>query len=106
MIFLNLFDKRIRMAGKVEFVKKELITLAICTIGYRSGSLLFPGARPNVGEVIEQLEDDLLTNPDNSIRERIHHLKKGIAYCSEEKVLLPLREAISRFSKSESRFYR
>jgi magnesium transporter len=55
-----------------------------------------------VGNVIEQLEDDLLENPDNSIRERIHHLKKELL--KTRKSIAPLREAINRFSKAENEF--
>lgn len=55
-----------------------------------------------VGNVIEQLEDDLLENPDSSIRERIHHLKKELL--KTRKTIAPLREAINRFSKAENEF--
>lgn len=55
-----------------------------------------------VGNVIEKLEDDLLANPDNSIRERIHHLKKELL--KTRKSIVPLREAINRFAKAENEF--
>lgn len=53
-----------------------------------------------VEEVIETLEDKLLADPDDTIKERIHHLKKELLVM--RKSIAPLREAISQFSKSES----
>jgi len=41
-----------------------------------------------------------LDNSDNTIRGRIHHLKKELLVA--RKTISPLREAINRFSKSES----
>lgn len=52
--------------------------------------------------VIEQLEEQLLNNPDHSIKEQIHHLKKELLVM--RKSISPLREAISRFAKSEVSF--
>ncbi len=49
---------------------------------------------------IELLEDELLSNPDASIKSKIHYLKKELM--AIRKRILPLREAISRLSKSES----
>lgn len=53
-----------------------------------------------VEEQIEMLEDILLDNPDNSTKGKIHHLKKEMIRI--RKSIAPLREAISRFSKSDS----
>jgi len=55
-----------------------------------------------VGNEIERLEDGILSNPDNSIRERIHHLKKELL--KTRKSIAPLREAINRFAKAENEF--
>ncbi|MFT4761972.1 MAG: magnesium transporter [Paraglaciecola sp.] len=57
-----------------------------------------------VGNVIEILEDELLSNPNNSIRERIHHLKKELL--KTRKSIAPLREAVNRFAKAENEFVR
>ena len=51
-------------------------------------------------EVIEDLEDRLLTNPDNTIRSSIHHLKKELLVV--RKSISPLREAISKFAKTDN----
>lgn len=53
-----------------------------------------------VDDVVESLENELLQRTDNSIRERMHHLK--IALLTARKSITPLREAISRFAKSEN----
>ncbi len=53
-----------------------------------------------VDDVIESLEHELLQRTDNGIRERMHHLK--IALLAARKSIAPLREAISRFAKSEN----
>jgi len=55
-----------------------------------------------VEQEIETLEDNLLITPDASSKESIHYLKKEIIKI--RKSVAPLREAISRFSKSESEF--
>lgn len=56
----------------------------------------------DIESVIESLEDKLLINPDSSVREHIHHLKKELLIV--RKSIAPLREAIGQFSKSESNF--
>lgn len=53
-----------------------------------------------VEEIIEQVEDDILNNPDNTVKARIHKLKKELLIV--RKSISPLREAISRFTKSEN----
>lgn len=55
-----------------------------------------------VGNEIERLEDEILSNPDNAIRERIHHLKKELL--KTRKSIVPLREAINRLAKAENEF--
>lgn len=54
----------------------------------------------NMEEVIEGLEDEMLESPDHSVKERIHKLKKELLVY--RKSINPLREAIGRFSKSDS----
>ena len=49
---------------------------------------------------IEDIEDTLLMKPNNQIKERVHFLKKELL--KMRKSVAPLREAISRFSKSDS----
>ncbi|KAA3627404.1 MAG: magnesium and cobalt transport protein CorA [Bacteroidetes bacterium] len=51
---------------------------------------------------IENLEEKILINPDNTIKGQIHQLKKELLVV--RKSIYPLREAIGRFSKSESQF--
>ena len=53
-----------------------------------------------VEEEIELLEDGLLVSPDSRSKGAIHHLKKEVIRI--RKSIAPLREAISRFSKSDS----
>lgn len=53
-----------------------------------------------IEEEIEALEEKLLTYPDKHSREDIHQLKREVIRA--RKCVAPLREAISRFSKSES----
>lgn len=53
-----------------------------------------------VENVVEGLEEELLTNPGHSIKEKIHSLRKELLVV--RKSIAPLREAISRFSKSEN----
>jgi len=53
-----------------------------------------------VEEEIEILEDSLLTAPESSSKADIHQLKKEVIRI--RKTIAPLREAISRFSKSEN----
>ena len=53
-----------------------------------------------IQDVMEDLEEKLLDNPDSSIKGEIHHLKKELLVV--RKSISPLREAISQFSKIES----
>ena len=53
-----------------------------------------------IGNAVETLEDELLENPNNSIRERIHHLKKELF--KMRKSIVPLREAVNQFAKAEN----
>lgn len=54
----------------------------------------------SIEEQIEALEDSLLEKSDSNIKGKIHHLKKEMIRV--KKSIAPLREAISRFSKSDS----
>ncbi len=54
----------------------------------------------DVEEVISQLEEELLDSSDDTIRERIHHIKRTLI--GARKSITPLREAINRFAKSEN----
>ena len=54
----------------------------------------------NLGEQIEDLEEKLVTNPDSSTLQTIHHLKRELIFL--RKSVWPLREAISSLERSES----
>lgn len=54
----------------------------------------------DIEEVISQLEEELLDSPDETIRERIHNIKRTLIVA--RKSISPLREAINRFAKSEN----
>lgn len=54
----------------------------------------------NLGEQIEDLEDELVTNPDSSTLQTIHHLKRELIFL--RKSVWPLREAISSLERGES----
>lgn len=53
-----------------------------------------------IQDVMENLEEKLLNNPDSSIKSQIHHLKKELLVV--RKSISPLREAINQFSKTDS----
>ena len=55
-----------------------------------------------IGNEIEKLEDEILLNPNQNIRERIHHLKKETLKI--RKIITPMREAVNRLSKAENQF--
>ena len=54
----------------------------------------------NLGEQIEDLEEELVTNPDASTMQTIHHLKRELIFL--RKSVWPLREAISSLERGES----
>jgi len=54
----------------------------------------------NLGEKIEDLEEKLVTNPDASTLQTIHHLKRELIFL--RKSVWPLREAISSLERGES----
>ena len=53
-----------------------------------------------IEDIIDELENKLLTDVDNSIKGLIHHLKRELLII--RKSIAPLREAVSQFSKSEN----
>ena len=53
----------------------------------------------NLGEQIEDLEEELVTNPDASTLQTIHHLKRELIFL--RKSVWPLREAISSLERGE-----
>lgn len=57
-------------------------------------------ALEDIEEVITSLEEELLNTANDTIRERIHHLKRNLIVA--RRTILPLREAINRFVKSEN----
>ena len=54
----------------------------------------------NLGEQIEDLEEGLVTSPDTSTIQNIHHLKRELIFL--RKSVWPLREAISSLERGES----
>ena len=54
----------------------------------------------NLGERVEDLEEELVTNPDKSTLQTIYHLKRELIYL--RKSVWPLREAISSLERGES----
>ena len=54
----------------------------------------------NLGEQVEDLEEELVTNPDRSTLQTIYHLKRELIYL--RKSVWPLREAISSLERGES----
>jgi magnesium transporter len=54
----------------------------------------------NLGEKIEDLEEELVTNPDAATLQTIHHLKRELIFL--RKSVWPLREAISSLERWES----
>jgi magnesium transporter len=55
-----------------------------------------------VEEAIEEIEKNILNSPDTNVKACIHNLKKELLII--RKSISPLREAISRFTKSEHEF--
>ncbi|WP_342304698.1 magnesium/cobalt transporter CorA [Methanolobus sp. ZRKC5] len=55
------------------------------------------------GEVIEELEEELIENPSPEILQRIHDLKKEMIYL--RKSVWPLREVISGLERTESSLF-
>ena len=53
-----------------------------------------------IEECVEQVENDILNNPGQQTKERIHLLKKELLIV--RKSVAPLREAVNRFAKSDS----
>lgn len=54
----------------------------------------------NLGEKIENLEEELITNPSAATLQAIHHLKRELIFL--RKSVWPLREAISSLERGES----
>ena len=54
----------------------------------------------NLGEQIEDLEDELVENPDSSTLQTIHHLKRELIFL--RKSVWPLRDAINGLLRGES----
>ncbi len=55
-----------------------------------------------VGQQIEQVEDDIYKGPSNQEFQKIQHIKKELIYL--RKALYPLRDAVSKLAKDESGF--
>ncbi|MDH5249043.1 MAG: magnesium/cobalt transporter CorA [Cyclobacteriaceae bacterium] len=55
-----------------------------------------------IGDLIEEMEEDVYENPSNKIFNNIQLLKKELIYL--RKALYPLREALSKLVKGESEF--
>jgi len=55
-----------------------------------------------IDEVIEQVEEGILRNPNKITKEKIHELR--LCSMTLRKSVAPLREAVGRFSRSENKF--
>ncbi len=55
-----------------------------------------------VGDIVEEIEENVYENPSNKTFHKIQHLKKELIYL--RKALYPLREALGRLVKGESEF--
>lgn len=53
-----------------------------------------------IGDRIEDLDDQILTEPEPGNMQELHHLKRDILYL--RKIVWPLREEVGRLDKSES----
>lgn len=56
-----------------------------------------------IGDELEDLEDQLMNNPDNSMLRRLHHLKREVIYL--RKSVWPMREMLSNIQRSGTRFF-
>lgn len=62
------------------------------------------GVLENVGEKIEELENKIVTQPDNADAAKIHALKRELIYL--RRAVWPLREVIGRLTRGETRTVR
>lgn len=84
--------------GRIRYQSTDYLAYALIDTIVDNYFLVFD----EIEEAIENLEDELLENPDNTVKQRIHHLKKELIVA--RKSIFPLREAISQFSRSENKF--
>ncbi|MFH1772227.1 MAG: magnesium/cobalt transporter CorA [Candidatus Omnitrophota bacterium] len=56
------------------------------------------------GEIIEKLEDEIMANPRDELRQEMHHLKRDVI--NLRKQIWPLREVISGLQRCESKLIR
>jgi magnesium transporter len=72
-------------------------------LAYALGDLLvdhFYIVLESLDEEIQKLEDVIMDDANSNLRDDIHHLKKQAIFV--RKLIVPTREAISKFSKSEN----
>lgn len=97
-IFLPLKNKirigreRIRSQG-VDYLFYELIDLIVDN---------YFEVIDNLGDVTDEVEEELMSNPSKSTLQRIYYIKRELMYL--RKSVYPLRELIGHLSKVESRF--
>lgn len=97
-LFVHVRERLQTGRGKVRHREADYLTYALVdTVVDNYFTIL-----DQVELVIETLEEDLLLKPNKNIKNRIHHLKKELL--KVRKSISPLREAISRFAKSDSPF--
>ncbi len=96
----DLFEEvRIRIKngkGRIRNRKTDYLSYAIIDVLIDNYYIVLE----EIEEVIEELEENLLSTQDLRNKNRIHILKKELLFV--RKSILPLREAINRFSKNET----
>jgi magnesium transporter len=84
------------MKGRIRQRGTDYLTYALMDVVVDNYYLILE----NIGETIENLEEQVLNNPDKSIPLKIQNLKKDVMFL--RKSLWPLREAINNLNKQET----
>jgi len=84
--------------GKIRYRGADYLAYAIVDILVDNYFLVLE----EIEEIMEVLEDKVISNQDKNIKGEIHALKKELLVL--RKSIAPLREAIGRFSKTDSSF--
>ena len=91
--------ERVRSArGKIRFKKADFLTYALLDNIVDHYYHVLDG----IEEVIDDLEDEILSDVDGDTKSKIHHLKREML--TLRRSVTPLREAINRFAKTDSDF--
>ena len=88
--------ERIRTGrGKVRFRGADYLAYALADALVDSYFTIMD----QVEELMEALEDEIMDDPEENLKQRIHHLR--LQMLTLRKSVAPLREAVSKFSKSD-----